>query len=559
MAFLVTTQEEMAALGWDELDVILITGDAYVDHPSFGTAVIGRVLEAEGYRVGVIAQPDLSSDADLLRLGRPRLFFGISSGNMDSMINHYTAQRKMRNNDAYSPNGEIGKRPNRATIIYTNHVKRLFKDVTVVLGGIEASLRRVAHYDFWQDKVRASVLADSKADIIVYGMGERANVEIAKALEAGKSASELQDIRGTVVFAAPGDDGSQGVMLPSNVESIDKLTFHKGTQLFWQHHVADVLYQINGGRLIKHNPSAETLTPAELESVYALPFERKPHPSYEGKIIPAFEQIKASITSHRGCYGGCNFCTIAAHQGRKISSRSKASIRAEAVKLVKEHECKKLTITDVGGPTANMYGSYCKLGWPESCKRRSCLYPTICPNLQYDQEQHLELLREVEQVPGVGNVFVASGLRHDMAVASPQYIQALASKYAGGRLKLAPEHSETEVLKKMGKSSIDSYMSFSEQFFHYCKRAGLKRQIIPYLIIGHPGADLNSALALRKWLIKNRIKVEQVQEFTPTPMTISTSMYYTGLDFETGKPIHIPKPSEVRKQKEIIMWQKRRQ
>lgn len=558
MAFLVTTQEEMAALGWGELDVILVTGDAYVDHPSFGTAVIGRVLEAEGYRVGVIAQPDLSSDADLLRLGRPRLFFGISSGNMDSMVNHYTAQRKMRNNDAYSPNGEIGKRPNRATIIYTNHVKRLFKDVTVVLGGIEASLRRVTHYDFWQDKMRASVLADSKADIIVYGMGERANVEIAKALEAGKSASELQDIRGTVVFAAPGDDGSHGVMLPSNVESIDKLTFHKGTQLFWQHHVADVLYQINGGRLIKHNPPAETLTPAELESVYALPFERKPHPSYEGKTIPAFEQIKASITSHRGCYGGCNFCTIAAHQGRKISSRSTASIRAEVVKLVKDYKGKKLTITDVGGPTANMYGSYCKLDWPANCKRRSCLYPSICPNLVYDQERHLDLLREVEQVSGVGNVFVASGLRHDMAIASPQYIQALASKYAGGRLKLAPEHSETEVLKKMGKPSIDSYMSFSEQFFHYCKRAGLKRQIIPYLIIGHPGADLNSAIAMRKWLIKNRIKVEQVQEFTPTPMTISTSMYYTGLDYETGKPIHVPKPSEVRKQKEIIMWHKRR-
>lgn len=558
MAFLVTTQQELAALGWDELDVILITGDAYVDHPSFGTAVIGRVLEAEGYRVGVIAQPDLSSDADLLRLGRPRLFFGISSGNMDSMVNHYTAQRKVRNNDAYSPDGEIGRRPNRATIIYTNHVKRLFKDVTVVLGGIEASLRRVAHYDFWQDKVRASVLADSKADIIVYGMGERANVEIARALEAGKSASELQDIRGTVVFATPDDDGSQGVMLPSNVESIDKLTFHKGTKLFWQHHFNDVLYQMNGGRLIKHNPPAETLSPAELERVYALPYERKPHPSYEGKIIPAFEQIKGSITSHRGCYGGCNFCTIAAHQGRRISSRSKASILAEANTLANQHKGKKLTITDVGGPTANMYGSYCKLGWPDSCKRRSCLYPGICPNLQYDQEMHLDLLQEVEQVPGVGNVFVASGLRHDMAVCSPQYIQALAFKYAGGRLKLAPEHSEPEVLKKMGKPPIDSYLSFTEQFFHYCKRAGLKRQIIPYLIIGHPGADLNSAFAMRKWLIKHRIRVEQVQEFTPTPMTISTSMYYTGLDFETGKPIHVPKPSEVRKQKEIIMWHKRR-
>ena len=311
--------------------------------------MIGRVLEAEGYKVGVIAQPDLSSDADLLRLGRPRLFFGISSGNMDSMVNHYTAQRKLRNDDAYSPDGEIGKRPNRATIIYTNHIRRLFKDVTVVLGGIEASLRRVAHYDFWQDKVRASVLGDSKADIIVYGMAEKAIVEIAKALDAGESASELQDIRGTVVFAASDDNGFHGVMLPSNVESIDKLTFHRGTQLFWQHHLADVLYQINGGRLIKHNPPAETLTPVELERVYALPFERKPHPCYEGKTIPAFEQIQASITSHRGCYGGCNFCSIAVHQGRKISSRSQASIRAEVAKLTKRLQRQEVTITDVGG------------------------------------------------------------------------------------------------------------------------------------------------------------------------------------------------------------------
>ena len=543
----------MAALAWDELDVILITGDAYVDHPSFGTAVIGRILEAQGYKVGVIAQPDVSNDKDFMRLGKPRLFFGISSGNMDSMINHYTAQRKKRNDDAYSPDGQIGLRPNRATIVYTNHIKRLFKDVPVILGGIEASMRRLAHYDFWQDKVRASILADSKADVIVYGMGEKAILEIAKQLEAGKSALEMQDIRGTVVFASKQSDPSQGIILPSDLQSKDKQQFHLGSKLFWLHQNKDVMFQQNAGRWLKHNPPAPALNQAELDAIYALPYERKPHPMYDGKIIPAFEQIKASITSHRGCYGGCNFCAIAAHQGRQVSSRSKASIRTEAVKLVKSHKGKRFTITDIGGPTANMYGSFCKLAWPDSCKRRSCLYPKICPNLKVSHELQLALLEEIEKLAGVNHLFVASGVRHDMAVQSPKYIQALASKYAGGRLKLAPEHSETEVLEKMGKPSIETYMSFSKQFFEHCNKARIKRQIIPYLIVGHPGADLSSAAAMRKWLIKNRIRVEQVQEFTPTPMTISTSMYYTGLDFETGKPIHIPKPAEVRKQKEMIV------
>ena len=553
MAFLITSADEMKAMGFVRLDVILISGDAYVDHPSFGTAVIGRLLEANGYKVGVIAQPDLSSDAELLALGSPRLFFGISSGNMDSMVNHYTAQRKLRNDDAYTPDGQIGKRPNRASIVYANHIKRLFKEVPIVLGGIEASMRRLAHYDIWQDKLRSSILADSKADIIVYGMGERAILEIAKELEAGKAASELQDILGTVVFASKQSDPSEAIILPSDLQSKDKYQFHLGSKLFWLHQDNDVIFQQNAGRWIKHNPPAPALNQAELDAIYALPYERKPHPMYEGKSIPAFEQIKDSITSHRGCYGGCNFCAIAAHQGRQVSSRSKASIKAEAVALGKLHKGKRFTITDLGGPTANMYDSFCKLAWPKSCTRRSCLYPEICPNLEYEHDQQLLLLNELQKIPGVGHVFIASGVRHDMAVKSPKYIQALASKYAGGRLKLAPEHSEIEVLKKMGKPSIETYMSFSKQFFDHCKSSGIKRQIIPYLIVGHPGADLSSAAAMRKWLIKNRIRVEQVQEFTPTPMTISTSMYYTGLDFETGKPIHIPKPAEVRKQKEMIV------
>lgn len=544
----------MASRHWDCLDIILVSGDAYVDHPSFGIPLIGRVLEAAGYRVGIIAQPDLDSDADLLRLGAPRLFFGVSAGNMDSLINHYTAQRKRRNDDAFSPSGLPEKRPDRASIVYTNQLKRLFKNVPVVLGGLEASMRRLAHYDYWQDKVRSSILADSKADILVYGMGERAILEIASALGQGSSVDSLKDIPGTLVFASKTEIPEPGTLLPSDRECVDKRTFWKASRLFWSEHDRQTLYQVNAGRLVRHNPPATALNSAELDRIYALPFERAPHPIYQNKLIPAWEQIKTSITSHRGCYGGCNFCAIAAHQGREVSSRSKASIRAEAVVMAKRYKGGKLSISDVGGPTANMYGSRCSKGWPVNCRRRSCLFPSICPNLVYDHNPQLEMLQDVEKVPGVGHVFIASGVRHDMAISSPAYIKALASKYAGGRLKLAPEHSEPKVLKQMGKPGRDVFEAFSKEFYSYCQKAGLKRQIVPYLIVGHPGSDLESAKALRAWLMRHKIKVEQVQEFTPTPMTISTCMYYTGMDFETGEPIHIPKPGEVRKQKELILW-----
>jgi len=557
MSFLPIGPKDLQERGWDALDIILVSGDAYVDHPSFGIPLIGRVLEAAGYRVGIIAQPDLSTDDDLLRLGTPRLFFGVSSGNMDSLVNHYTAQRKRRNDDAYSPDGAPGRRPDRATIIYTNHLKRLFKDVPVVLGGLEASMRRLAHYDYWQDKVRSSILADSKADVLVYGMGEKAILKIAASLSSGIPVRELQDLPGTVVFAAKDTLPEPERLLPSDRDCVDKRSFWKASKLFWSEHDRATLYQINGGRLIRHNPPAAPISTAEMDGIYALPFERAPHPVYGQSLIPAWEQIKSSITSHRGCYGGCNFCAIAAHQGRGVSSRSKASIRAEAVSMVKRFKGSKLTISDVGGPTANMYGSRCSRGWPQSCRRRSCLYPSICPNLVYDHKQQLDMLKAVEEVPGVGHLFVASGVRHDMAIHSPEYISALASKYAGGRLKLAPEHSEAQVLKLMGKPDRQVYEAFSQEFYSLCRKVGLKRQIIPYLIVGHPGADLNSAKALRDWLIRHHIKVDQVQEFTPTPMTISTCMYYTGMDFETGEPIHIPKPGEIRKQKELILWHQR--
>lgn len=552
MSFLPINPAELQQRGWAQPDIILISGDAYVDHPSFGIPLIGRVLEAMGFKVGIIAQPSLTSDEDLLRLGRPRLFFGVSSGNMDSMVNHYTAQRKLRNDDAYSPDGAPGLRPDRAVIVYTNHLRRLFKDIPVVLGGMEASMRRLAHYDFWQDKIRSSILADSKADILVYGMGERAIMQIARALDAGNKASELKDIPGTVVFASKGENPEPGQLLPSDADSVDKQSFWEGSRLFWAEQDRRVLYQENGGRQIRHNPPAHALSEKELDEIYALPFERNPHPVYAGRIIPAAEQIRHSITSHRGCYGGCNFCAISAHQGKRIISRSAASIKAEARLMAKSKKKGKLTITDIGGPTANMYGSYCKNGWPLSCRRDSCLFPKICPNLVFDHSLQLKLLENVEAIPNVGHVYVASGIRHDMAVTSPDYIKAMAAKYAGGRLKLAPEHSDPAVLRLMGKPGISSYEDFSSSFYQACRQMGLKRQIIPYLIVGHPGSDISSARALSRWLQQNRIRVEQIQEFTPTPMTKSTCMYYTGLDFETGEPINIPRPSEIRKQKNII-------
>ncbi|MFO8144219.1 MAG: YgiQ family radical SAM protein [Candidatus Syntrophosphaera sp.] len=552
MPFLPTTLAEAKARGWDDLDIVIVTGDAYVDHPSFGAAIIGRHLEAAGFRVGIIPQPDWRRDEDFLALGTPRLFFGVTAGNMDSLVNHYTAQRRLRHNDAFSPDGSAGMRPDRASMIYTNVLKRLFKKTPVMLGGIEASLRRIAHYDYWQNKVRASILADSKADWLVYGMGENASLEISRALQNGTNPGQIKDIPGTVVFSdqAP-PDGE--VILPDNLACADKPTFHRMTHLFEDHYQSDVIYQMNGNRWIRHNPPAKTLSEKELDELYGLPFEYAPHPRYKGKRIPAFEQIRHSITSHRGCYGGCNYCSLALHQGRRISSRSAGSILKEAA-LHARKRGKAVTITDVGGPTANMYRSFCTLDFPLSCKRASCLHPDICPNLRTDPSAQLELLENIEALPGIKHVFIASGIRHDLALQHPRFIEALAQKYTGGRIKLAPEHSSPAVLRLMRKPDVSSFESFAREFFRCSDKAGLKRQIIPYIIIGHPGTTMNDARELRRWLMRNNLWVEQVQEFTPTPMTISTCMYYTGLDYETGKPIHIPQPGEVRRQKELALW-----
>lgn len=532
----------MKARGWSVCDIILISGDAYIDHPSFGVPIIARTLEAAGFRVGIIAQPDWHNDADFMALGAPRLFFGISSGNMDSMVNHYTAQRRLRSDDAYSPQGKSGKRPDRAVMIYTNIIKRLYKGIPVLIGGVEASLRRVAHYDFWQNKVRNSILADSKADLLIYGMAEHTITDLARMLDAGKHISELSDLPSTVCFCKEAGEPR----LPDADQCGDKNTFHLMNRVFYDNYATKALFQLNGGRWIKHNPPAPALPGKELDRIYSLPFMNAPHPTYGNQRIPAWEQIKQSITSHRGCYGGCNFCAIAVHQGRRIQSRSAASIIAEARKL-------KGTISDVGGPSANMYGSYCKLGFPDSCPRRSCIFPDICPNLVLDHEAQLHLLDAISKLPDIKHVFIASGIRHDLVLGNKRYIKAIATKYTGGRLKLAPEHSAPNVLKLMGKPPIERFEAFSKEYFEELRSSGLKRQIIPYIIIGHPGTTMEDAIALKHWLEKHKIHVEQVQEFTPTPMTISTCMYYTGLDFESGSPIHIPSPGEIRKQKELIV------
>jgi len=561
MPFLPMTKTEMMKLGWKQLDFILVTGDAYIDHPSFGIAIIGRVLENAGFRVGIIAQPDWQSDKDWLELGTPRLGFGISAGNMDSMVNHYTAQKKIRHNDAYSPDDKAGLRPDRATIIYCNKVRQLFKNTPIIIGGIEASLRRIAHYDFWQDKVRNPILADAKADILVYGMGEKPILEIAQKLNSGIDIRDIKDVPGTVVFDVLDEcsDNRRGVscyesiLLPNAETCADKQTFLQMSQLFHNNFYEKTIYQKVAGRYIRHNPPSEPMTEKELDAVYSLPFMRLPHPQYEGKTIPAWIQIKDSITSHRGCMGGCNFCTIGYHQGKAIQSRSETSILFELDTLAKTRTFKG-TVSDIGGPTANMYSMTCRLGYPRSCKRNSCLYPAICQQLDTSHKRIVEMLNKALKVKGVNHVFVSSGIRFDLALRDDNYIKHIAAHHIGGLLKLAPEHTEPNVLKAMGKPEISLYLDFCELFFQESQKAGKHNSIIPYIIVGHPGSTMDDAVKLSAWLKKRNIRLEQVQEFTPTPMTISTCMYYTGLDFQTGAPIYVPKGRDIRLQKALVIW-----
>jgi len=547
--FLPMSRAECDALGWSPLDVIIVTGDAYIDHPAFGAALIGRALVALGLRVGIIAQPDWRQNADFQQLGAPRLFFGVTAGNLDSIVAHYTPQRKIRTEDAYSPDGVAGRRPDRACLVYAQCLQRAFPQrIPIVLGGIEASMRRIPHYDYYADTIRNSILFDAKADLLVYGMGEHAVTEIARQLAGGTPIAQLTRIAGTVTAVRTLDD-TPHVLLPPLDEARTPDGFFRMTQLFQNHFNATPLYQAFAGRYLKHNPPAPALDTPVLDALYDLPFARAPHPQYRGTRIPAFEQIRDSITAHRGCFGGCAFCALGFHQGKTIQSRSAASVVREITRVAQQHGFRGM-ITDVGGPTANMYGMRCRRGISATCRRSSCVFPRICPQLDASHTAVRALLRQCRTVPGVKQVAVASGVRFDLATRDPEYVRELAMYYTGGRLKVAPEHVCEQTLQLMHKPPILAFEQFTAMF--HAQRADA--QIVPYLIVGHPGTTLCDAVELALYLKRHDLQVEQLQEFTPTPMTLSTCMYVTGRAFPAGTPIHVPKGREIRLQKALAQW-----
>jgi uncharacterized radical SAM protein YgiQ len=559
--FLPMSRGEMDALGWDACDIVLVTGDAYVDHPSFGMAIIGRLLEAHGFRVGIIAQPDWRSAEPFAALGRPALFFGITGGNMDSMVNRYTADRRLRHNDSYTPHGEGGKRPDRAVIVYAQRCREVFRDVPIVLGGIESSLRRIAHYDYWSDKVRRSILADAKADILLYGNAERAVVEVAHRLAkngskgTGAAMADLDDIRGVALLKSkvpPGwtelraddlasaDEGARigadktVIRLPGfeQVEE-DREAYARASRVLHRESNpgnARALVQCHGDRELWLTPPPLPLTTPEMDAVYDLPYARAPHPSYADAKIPAWEMIKFSVTIMRGCFGGCTFCSITEHEGRIIQNRSEASVVREIETIRDKTPGFTGIISDIGGPTANMYRMACKDPEIEAaCRRPSCVYPGICPNLDTSHDALIGLYRKARAVPGVKKVMVASGVRYDLAVESPEYVKELVTHHVGGYLKIAPEHTEDGPLSKMMKPGIGAYDRFKQLFDEAAKKAGKQYFLIPYFIAAHPGTTDEDMLNLALWLKKNRYRADQVQTFLPSPMAVATAMYHSGV------------------------------
>lgn len=554
--FLPMNRNEMDLLGWDSCDVILVTGDAYVDHPSFGMAVIGRVLEAQGFRVGIISQPDWHTTDGFKELGRPNLYFGITSGNMDSMVNRYTADRRLRHNDSYTPNDEGGKRPDRAVTVYAQKCREAFNNATIVIGGIEASLRRIAHYDYWSDKVRRSVLLDSKADLLLYGNAERAIVDITHRFARGETPKDMKDVRG-IAFAtntllngwreldlhdidnheislvSPKKTDSRTVIrLPSYEQvSEDRETYAHASRLL---HIesnpgnARPLIQKHGNRNVWVTEPPIPLTTKEMDGVFALPYARAPHPVYGEAKIPAWEMIRFSVNIMRGCFGGCSFCSITEHEGRIIQSRSEESILKEIEDIRDKVPGFTGVISDVGGPTANMYRMACKDKKIEAiCRKPSCVFPDICKNLNTDHKPLIELYRKARKIDGVKKILVASGLRYDLAVKSPEYIKELASHHVGGYLKIAPEHTEDAPLAKMMKPGIGSYDRFKSMFETASRSAGKKQYLIPYFIAAHPGTSDHDMMNLAIWLKKNGFRADQVQTFLPSPMALSSAMYYS--------------------------------
>ena len=567
-AFLPVSRADMEARGWDQCDFVYICGDAYVDHPSFGMAIISRVLEAHGYRVGIICQPDWTDPASIASLGEPRLGFLVSAGNMDSMVNHYTVNKKPRHEDAYTPGGEAGKRPNRAVTVYGNLIRRTFKDKPIIIGGIEASLRRLAHYDYWQDKLKRSVLLDSGADILLYGMGEHSIVEVADALDGGLPVDQITFVNGSV-YRTSGAGALDNVFdyepLPSWDElEADRLAYARSFNIQQQN-----MDPITGRRLVEpypngvyvvQNPPAAPLTTAEMDEVAELPYARHWHPDYDAAGgIPAFDEIRFSISSNRGCFGECSFCALTFHQGRMLQVRSRESIIREAEALTHDPEFKGY-INDVGGPTANFFKPACKKQLTHGvCKNRRCLWPSVCRNMDTNEDAYAELLRDLRQLPGVKKVFVRSGIRFDytMADASDKFLVELLQHHVSGQLRLAPEHVSDAVLSVMGKPRREVYDAFVERFERLSAEYGLKQYVVPYLISSHPGSTMREAVELAEAVRDMGYMPEQVQDFYPTPSTMSTCMFYTGVDPRTMEPVYVPRdPHEKAMQRALIQYRK---
>ena len=567
-AFLPVSRDDMEARGWDQCDFVYICGDAYVDHPSFGMAIISRVLEHAGYRVGIICQPDWTDPASIAALGEPRLGFLISAGNMDSMVNHYTVNKKPRHEDAYTPGGRAGARPNRAVTVYGNLIRRTFKDKPIIIGGIEASLRRLAHYDYWQDKLKRSVLLDSGADILLYGMGEHSIVEVADALDGGLPVDQITFVNGSV-YRTSGAGALDNVfdyeLLPSWDElERDRLTYARSFNIQQQN-----MDPITGGRLVEpypngvyvvQNPPSAPLTEREMDEVAELPYARHWHPDYDAAGgIPAFDEIRFSISSNRGCFGECSFCALAFHQGRMVQVRSRESIMREAEALTHDPEFKGY-INDVGGPTANFFKPACKKQLTHGvCKNRRCLWPNVCRNMDTNEDAYAELLRDLRQIPGVKKVFVRSGIRFDyaMADASDKFLVELLQHHVSGQLRLAPEHVSDAVLSVMGKPRREVYDAFVERFERLSAEYGLKQYVVPYLISSHPGSTMKEAVELAEAVRDMGYMPEQVQDFYPTPSTMSTCMFYTGVDPRTMEPVYIPRdPHEKAMQRALIQYRK---
>ena len=563
--FLPVTIEDMRRRGWDDYDFLVITGDAYVDHPSFGTTIIARVLEAEGYRVAILPQPDWKDPKAFAALGRPRLAVMISAGNIDSMVAHYTAAKKRRHDDAYSPGRKPGLRPDHATVVYSNRVREVFGNIPIVIGGLEASLRRFAHYDYWEDKVRRSILFDAQADILTYGMGERATKEIASRLASGTPVSEITDVRGTCVAAKfPNACAYPKVEVPSFEEvASSKEAYAKANMVEYQEHdpfVGKAIVQKHGRDFLIVNPPAMPLTTQEMDEVAELPYVKEPHPMYDDMGgVPAIEEVRFSVTHNRGCFGACNFCSLAFHQGRTISCRSHESVIRE-VKSLTAHPGFKGYIHDVGGPSATFRRPSCQKQLKHGlCKNRACLAPEPCPNLDADHTDYMMLLRKLRDIPKVKKVFIRSGIRFDYLMKDPsgEFFTDLVQHHISGQLKVAPEHCVAHTLDYMGKPHIEVYEKFREKYQKLNRRYGKEQYLVPYLISSHPGCTLKDAVELAEWLNKQGHMPEQVQDFYPTPGTLATCMWYTGIDPRTMKPVFVPRtPHDKALQRALMQWRK---